>query len=502
MPRIENWSLEIKPQSTYQINGVTLSSESGLVLKIVENGSNWSVVDLNHYIGNKNGQFEAGGKNFTTSAQNIALQGSVLHATLRNDQGGWISASIDLNDLFSNNDGEFLYGGKGYIHTTQSHNLSCSLLKATLTGAESRPRAMEIHLDQLLGNSNGKFVWGLSGFAETANNVALTGAMLKADLEDDTRTYTAAEFNLDDLFGNVNGDLVTSNTNFSMSAYKIRLDGTTLHVLLPDNQKNLKENTVDLNQYLANINGVFVQGTGYTSTARNSRLEGTILTANLQIGTGTSAYSIPARFDLSTKIKVSGDGSIWKAHDVVTVVASTDKATVDKALADFKLFFRDHPDLEIHYGSDDHLDANGQETLFWFGRVDMGIQTDKTWPCFKTYGAEAKAAFFKSVEQAGKKIDQADYSLFEAEAGFEKGYVNISGVDIPSYAGFHATANLINVDYGGAHFNLGVGVDTGYGVKDGSAHFEFLGTGIMIGKTTGIEIFGSTLSIDFSSLFD
>lgn len=64
-----------------------------------------SSLDLDNYLGNDEGKFQVGGTDFSRSANDIRLNGSVLNACLATSSGEWCDASLDLDDWLGNNDG-------------------------------------------------------------------------------------------------------------------------------------------------------------------------------------------------------------------------------------------------------------------------------------------------------------------------------------------------------------------------------------------------------------
>ena len=48
-----------------------------------------------------------------------------------------------------------------------------------------------------------------------------------------------------------------------------------------------------------------------------------------------------------------------------------------------------------------------------------------------------------------------------------------------------------------AKVKIALGVDTGVGIRDSSAHVQVLGCGLSFGRETGISIFGSQFKLKF-----
>ncbi|KAJ6528642.1 Cyanovirin-N [Mycena vulgaris] len=64
-----------------------------------------STLDLNHVLGNHEGQFDRNGRDFSGSAALFGLNGTTLVARLRHSDGSHQDASIDLNSVVCNRDG-------------------------------------------------------------------------------------------------------------------------------------------------------------------------------------------------------------------------------------------------------------------------------------------------------------------------------------------------------------------------------------------------------------
>ncbi|KAJ2928394.1 hypothetical protein H1R20_g8712, partial [Candolleomyces eurysporus] len=84
-------------------------------------GSRRSVMRLNEYVGNHDGRFVAGGKDFGASATNIRLiqdtnnHTTYLVANLRDRSGSVRPTLLDLNPIIANMDGRLTYVGP--LHT-------------------------------------------------------------------------------------------------------------------------------------------------------------------------------------------------------------------------------------------------------------------------------------------------------------------------------------------------------------------------------------------------
>lgn len=102
--------------------------------------------------------------------------------------------------------------------------------------------------------------------------------------------------------------------------------------------------------------------------------------------------------------------------------------------------------------------------------------------------AEAEASVFHVAnDNGGMKTVEVSVLQVEAEA-----WGGTTG------AGVGLSANLIDVNAACFDITIGIGVETGAGVHEGSVTFKFMGCGITLGRKLGISIFGCTFAIDFS----
>ncbi|KAJ6133150.1 hypothetical protein N7471_008365 [Penicillium samsonianum] len=72
-------------------------------------------ITLDKCLGNDNGHFRWGGRNFSRDARNITLvaqgpdKNPVLHSDLRNSSGDYVPSEIDLATHIANIDGQLVY---------------------------------------------------------------------------------------------------------------------------------------------------------------------------------------------------------------------------------------------------------------------------------------------------------------------------------------------------------------------------------------------------------
>ncbi|KAH7057118.1 Cyanovirin-N [Macrophomina phaseolina] len=91
---------------------IAISEDSLLSAKCRACNGEWreSSIRLNDFLGNNDGSFMLGDRDFSMTAKDIALEqtedASLLRATLRKRDGSWQDASVELDAFISNQDGE------------------------------------------------------------------------------------------------------------------------------------------------------------------------------------------------------------------------------------------------------------------------------------------------------------------------------------------------------------------------------------------------------------
>ncbi|KAJ7129866.1 Cyanovirin-N [Mycena crocata] len=85
----------------YRLEGTTLLANC----KDQHGNLHHSSIDLNHVLGNHEGQFDRHGSNFSGSASLWGLNHTTLVARLRHSNGDYQDARIDLNQVVRNDNG-------------------------------------------------------------------------------------------------------------------------------------------------------------------------------------------------------------------------------------------------------------------------------------------------------------------------------------------------------------------------------------------------------------
>ncbi|KAG0001778.1 hypothetical protein BGZ80_008532 [Entomortierella chlamydospora] len=274
---------------------------------------------------------------------------------------------------------------------------------------------------------------------------------------------------------------------FMDSSSDVRLDPDTPNVLranLRRNNSSWRDASIDLNMFLGNTDGKFTwEGSGFQASARGTNIKGSVLSAELCKIDGSW---VSDSFDLRNVI-MNNDG-VFQAVNVPVLLAIPDEQQaivlnqLQQALAlpDVKLKLFDEPD--------------GATVLY----VNVGVDTEDAFKGtflegipIKTYSAEARDSLMHLVKSSGKPIEQVNVDV---------GTIAFGG-SVGAYTGVEAGVSLIKAQASCFDLNLGYGVDTGIGYRDGSYEMKLDGWGFQIGRKVSISVFGSSFGIDFGRLF-
>lgn len=269
---------------------------------------------------------------------------------------------------------------------------------------------------------------------------------------------------------------------YTQSARNISLEGHILTAELKRNDDSWRAAQVDLDMFLGNINGKFSWGMkAFSATARSVRIDGSVLKAELKSSSGSWNN---AEYELSQKL-LNNDGA-FHAIDVPVIIAIPKEQEaafmeqLETAMNDpnFKLSAREEPDGATTFYANASVEAEG------------GVY-------FRTYTADSRVSIMHLSQKKGHPIGQVNIDTFVASANATTS--SIAGMAV--YAGADAGVSLFKGSASIFNLNLGVGVETGAGIKDGSLDLHIAGCGIQIGRVVSISVFGASFGIDFGRLF-
>ncbi|OAQ23793.1 hypothetical protein K457DRAFT_50443, partial [Linnemannia elongata AG-77] len=109
---------------------------------------------------------------------------------------------------------------------------------------------------------------------------------------------------------------------------------------------------------------------------------------------------------------------------------------------------------------------------------------------FKTYTAQAKASVIHIGQSKGRPIKQVNVDVLSID----------TSTTVGTYVGADANVSLLKADVSMFQVQLGVGVDTGIGIKDDSLSAKVGGFGFSVGRVMSIEVFGSSFGVDFGKV--
>ncbi|KAF9177428.1 hypothetical protein BGZ51_008769 [Haplosporangium sp. Z 767] len=237
---------------------------------------------------------------------------------------------------------------------------------------------------------------------------------------------------------------------FMHSSRNVRLDSDASNVLRADLQRNngsWRDASIDLNMFLGNIDGKFTwERKDFQGSAREIKLKESVLSAELCKIDGSW---VSDSFDLRDVI-MNNDG-VFQAVNVPIILAIPDDQQ-NIVLKQLEQQFA-NPDFRLQA-----VDEPDGSTIFY-----TIWQADRAGQC----------------------------RLLTAEVGATVG----------TYVGAEANVSLIKAKASIFDLNLGVGVDSGIGIRDDSFDARVLGCGIQIGRKVSISAFGSSFGIDFGRLF-
>ncbi|KAJ7776980.1 Cyanovirin-N [Mycena maculata] len=93
---------------------------------------------------------------FAESSQNFRLVDTTLHAQCRDEHGNFHNSTLDLNHILGNNEGQFDRSGSHFHETSSICGLNHTLLVARLRCSDGSYRDAIINLDEVVMNNNGR----------------------------------------------------------------------------------------------------------------------------------------------------------------------------------------------------------------------------------------------------------------------------------------------------------------------------------------------------------
>ncbi|MCJ1237221.1 hypothetical protein MMC14_005206 [Varicellaria rhodocarpa] len=98
---------------------------------------------------------------------------------------------------------------------------------------------------------------------------------------------------------------------------------------------------------------------------------------------------------------------------------------------------------------------------------------------FPTAHAGASAAAYSNIDDSNGDLTKTEAGTARAEA------------TAGSYVGIDANAHALTYGHSNGEFKLGVGLDTGVGIRNGNAEVNVLGFGVKLGNDIGFNLLGN-----------
>jgi hypothetical protein len=176
------------------------------------------LLPFDHQLGNTEGCFDIGGRNFSFSARDISLVGNVLHAKLSTSGGVWWDDQIAIDVDFplptisgATATPSIKFRRCDFMRLKPCRNprlIGGFLLGAECLQADRTYQETYLDLNQFLGKRNGAFDKHGENFSKGAANIQLVGATLFANLKCDDGTVQRASIALTSILQFTNGSAI------------------------------------------------------------------------------------------------------------------------------------------------------------------------------------------------------------------------------------------------------------------------------------------------------
>lgn len=265
---------------------------------------------------------------------------------------------------------------------------------------------------------------------------------------------------------NNTSNVVTLDDNWAKSGK------TILRAELKRNDGTWRDAAVDLNMFLGNIDGKFTwRQRAFSQTAQSLTMDGSVLCAQLKNKNGSW---VQARYELRNSL-LNNDG-VFEAVQVPALLVLSPESE-KKVLEQIEKSAETDPNFKFQVFEE----PDGATTFY----INGSVHTDGV--LLKSVTAETRASLMHISGKHGVDVEVLTVG---------------TSVSVGSYTGFEVGVSLFKGGAAGFEIDLGVGLDTGIGIKDDSFSVELEGCGFTIGRKIGISVFGASLSLDFGGLLD
>ncbi|KAF8968126.1 Cyanovirin-N [Flammula alnicola] len=242
-----------------------------------------SSIPLDPYLGNIDGKFTWGGKDFSHSADSVSVVDGFLIAKLKNAYGKYVDAKFNLNEHVHNNNGVLEYKSAHHLKVDTvkaSPGLDRSISTASAASASTAASAASTTFSTVSATSSATSVstsassYSKNAFSsaafrshskhllleDTCSAFELKGSYLHADCRRLDGSTVCSNIDLDTCIGNNNGNLEWDLTGFSKTCHSFYLEGYFLvgKCRIPGDQERYSLCRLDLRTRLCNADGILI----------------------------------------------------------------------------------------------------------------------------------------------------------------------------------------------------------------------------------------------------
>lgn len=379
---------------------------------------------------------------------------------------------------------------QSYIHSSRNVRLESkapNVLRAELKRNDNSWRDAAINLDSFLGNIDGVFTWDKKGFHESARQISLDGSLVNAELRKNDGSWVPASFDLQDKLMNNNGVFRAIDVPVLLGIPAEKFDDFLSHL-----SAAMDDPTFEIRQVVASSDTAVISPDLAAKITEGIRIN--IRPIDLPTGVFPDVVIPRDLMDAeASRVIVEGIRPIGP----FPIPTDPFPNPFPDPFPDFGLHSRgmmavNSPPAKPKVGDlpDVHINATTDPDGVTIFHANAGVNSGGV--IFKTYTAEAKASVLHIGQTKGKPIRQVSVDVLRID----------TSTTVGTYLGADANVSLVKAEASMFEVQLGVGVDTGFGIKDDSLTAKVGGFGVTVGRKMSIEVLGSSIGIDFGKVKD
>ncbi|KAK5809322.1 hypothetical protein F5H01DRAFT_348987 [Linnemannia elongata] len=382
---------------------------------------------------------------------------------------------------------------QSYIHSSRNVRLepkAPNVLRAELKRNDNSWRDASINLDTFLGNIDGVFTWDKKGFHESARQISLDGSLVNAELRKKDGSWVPASFDLQDKLMNNNGVFRAIDVPVFLGIPSEHFDDFLSHLSAAMDDPNF-----EIRQVVGPSDVAVISPELAAKIAEGARLRPTDIPTG--VFPDNISVMIPQELmDTETAKVIEGKRPIGPFPIPTDPLPNPFPLPIDP-FSNFGM----HPPGMMAANSpggnatvgdlpDVHINATTDPDGVTVFHANAGVNSGGV--IFKTYTAQAKASVIHIGQSKGRPIKQVNVDVLSID----------TSTTVGTYVGADANVSLLKAEASMFQVQLGVGVDTGIGIKDDSLSAKVGGFGFSVGRVMSIEVFGSSFGVDFGKVKD